>query len=155
MYPGNRKAAKTEMVWERDKIGPPNPCDTIGNSSHSKASEGACGKRGGLITSRSGPADPIAEIQAMATGSEDWIELMGKPVMTRPYGSSRSQGTKARKGNGSHYLNLIHLIGNCPHSTLIDHCSIRSIAPKYIKSLISKLRHKSLYNAHPMAEDSV
>ena len=38
----------------------------------------------------------FAEIQAMAHNRQEWRELTRKSVMTRPYGSSRSQRTKAR-----------------------------------------------------------
>ena len=60
--PGNFKAAKTEMVWARDKIGRPNQTE------QSKASvEGAGRKRGGLTTSRSGPANPSLRLRPWHT----------------------------------------------------------------------------------------
>ena len=41
----------------------------------------------------------FAETQAMAHNRQEWRGLTRKPIMTRPYGSSRSYGTKARQGS--------------------------------------------------------
>ena len=52
----------------------------------------------------------FADTQAMAHNWK-WRELMRKSVMTRPYGSSRNWGTRARQGKAHHY----HII-LLPHS---------------------------------------
>ena len=76
------------MVWARDKIGRPIQSNTTGNSRRQS-------KKGRLKKSWSDniaewTGKSFAETQAMAHNRQEWRELTRKPIMTRPYGSSRS-----------------------------------------------------------------
>ena len=85
---GNCKAAKTEMVWARDKTGRPNQSDITGNSRR-QSNKRQAEKRVGLTTSPSGPANPS---QRLCHGTQPaGVERPdGKGTMTRPRGSLRS-----------------------------------------------------------------
>ena len=67
--PGYCKAAKTEMVWTRDKIGRPNQSDTSGNSRRQS-------KKSWSDNIMEWTGKSFAETQAMTHNRHEWRELM-------------------------------------------------------------------------------
>ena len=88
-YPGNCKAAKTEMVWARDKIGRPNQSDLQVTVEGSRRRGRP--KKGWIYNIAEWTGKSFAETHVMAHNRQEWRELTRKAIMAQSYNARNTE----------------------------------------------------------------